>query len=141
MYVGFSMLKNNRGAVQSAVVVVVAVITMAVLAVVISQFVRGQIARRNIDKKLAQEVAEYGMMLALNKISEMPDWKEGFVNTKYPKDGGGYYSVEIGRINDSTSVAKSTGAANSVKVVISCKYRLEKVDGIIKPRTLNWEYN
>jgi Tfp pilus assembly protein PilX len=135
------MIKNQRGAVQSTVILVISLLTLIILAGTVIYYVKGQIAQRDADKKLAQEMAEHGMTMALNKISELPTWSEGFSNVKYQEGKEGFYTVEIEKKDDSTFVAKSSGFISSMKTVITCRYRLETINDTLRPRTLNWEYN
>ncbi|MBL8026011.1 MAG: hypothetical protein JNL74_06355 [Fibrobacteres bacterium] len=135
------MLKNERGAIQSTVILVVSLLTLVILAGTIVYYVKGQIAQRDADKKLAQEMAEHGMTMALNKISEKPDWSDGFKNVRYEEGKEGLFTVEIEKIADSTFLARSTGFIGNMKTVITCRYKLETVNDTLRPRTLNWEYN
>ena len=131
------MLRNIKGSIQSTIVVTVSVVTLLVLAVVITSFVKTQINRRAEDKRLTQEIAEEGMQFALKKISENPSWTDGFSNIAC---NSGHYNVRIDRTDDSTFKAVATGFIGSVKTTLVCTYRLVQDNGSLKPKPLSWEY-
>jgi hypothetical protein len=131
------MTANNKGSVQYTLIVVISAVTLLVLAAVIYNFVSTQIARRDADKKMTQEIAEEGMQFALKKISEDPSWADGFQNIRCQS---GYYSVRIEKIADSTFKAVATGFTSSVKTTLICTYKLDQSTGHLKPKPLSWEY-
>jgi hypothetical protein len=131
------MIRNKKGSFQSTAVLTVSALTLLVLAVIIIFYVKNQIDNRKINKKNAQEIAEYGMMIALKKIEENPSWTEGFSNIKYKN---GYYNVTIEKNGKNTYRAISTGFSNSVRKRIICTYMLEQLDDTLKPKTISWEY-
>jgi hypothetical protein len=131
------MKLNKTGAAQSTFVVGVSVVTLVVLAVCIILFITHKIDQREQDKRMSQEIAEAGLTEALEIIKTNPAWNEGFINVKSRE---GFYSVAINQVNDSIFKAVSTGIDNSAKTVIVCTYKLEKADGQVRPKTLNWEY-
>ena len=132
-------MRNNRGVVQSTLVMTVSVLTLLALAVTIAVVVKKQIDQRNNSRKSAQDAAEYGMMIALKKIEENPRWQEGFSNVKY-RDC--LYDVKIEKIGDNVFKAQATGECNNVKKRVVCTYQLIEQDGVMKPKTVNggWEY-
>lgn len=131
------MKLNRSGAAQSTLVVIVSVATLLVLAGFIVFFVRYKINNREVGKRISQEIAEVGLTQALEKIKDDPTWTQGLQNVKC-RDG--FYSVSIEKVNDSIYKAVSTGSNAAGKTVILCTYKLEKADSVIKPKTLNWEY-
>jgi hypothetical protein len=131
------MLSNKKGTVQSVVVITVSVVTLLILAVIITSYVKTQINLRAENKKLTQEIAEEGMQMALKKISENPSWTEGFSNVKC---SAGFYNIRIDKANDSTFKAVATGFIGNVKTTLICTYKLEQDSGSIKPKPLSWEY-
>lgn len=133
-----AMKPSEKGAIQSTLVVAISIVTLVVLAVTITKYVHNQIVQRAEEKKLTQEMAEYGMTLALKKISENPSWNEGFANVPY-KDG--YYTVVIEKTGERDFKAVSSGFIRNVKTTYVCVYRLETLpDSTVKPKPLSWEY-
>jgi hypothetical protein len=130
-------MRNNRGVVQSTLVMTVSVLTLLVLAAIIAVAVKKQIEQRDENRKNAQDAAEYGMMIALKKIEESPRWQEGFSNVKY-RDC--HYDVKIEKIGDNVFRAQATGNSHNVKKRIVCTYQLIAQDSVMKPKTVNWEY-
>jgi len=129
---------NNRGVAQTVVVMGVSILTLLVLAFVISTFVRNQLVKRDEERNLTREMAEYGMTLALKQISENPTWLEGFSNIHYKN---GYYTVAIQKLSENTYSARSTGFINNVQSTLVCSYRLEMADdSTLKPKTLSMDY-
>lgn len=132
------MIGNPKGSTQSTVVITISVVTLLVLAGVITSYVKNQINRRAEDKRITQEIAEEGMQTALKKISEDPAWSEGLVNVKCQS---GYYNIRIDKTGDSTFKAVSTGFIGSVKTTLICTYKLESDSlNVLKPKPLSWEY-
>ena len=129
-------MKNQRGSSQSMTVFIVALVTLVALAGVIIVFVTKELREREVNKKLAQEVAEYGMEMALMEIQKDPLWNQGFLNVKYR---GGYYTVNMEKANDTTFSAIPIGYVNNMKRRIVCTYNLANENGVLKPKRVNWE--
>jgi len=133
-----SIVSGNRGSAQSNVVLVISLITLLALALIIVFIVKRQIDERTMNRKISQEAAEYGMMMALKRIESDPSWHEGFTNVKY-KDG--YYEVSIENGTDSLFLAKATGYCNNLKKRVICTYHLlPDSTGSLRPKTVGWEY-
>jgi len=132
-----SIMKGKKGSVQSFTVFTISIISLLALATVILFYVTDQIRERSLNRKNAQEIAEYGMMIALKKIEEEPAWTQGFSNIKYK---GGYYSIKIVKNDDNTFKAISTGFINNVKKGVICTYKLEYENNIPKPKIISWKY-
>jgi hypothetical protein len=130
-------MRDPRGGVQSTLVVTLSVLTLLALAVTIVFAVRKQIDQRNQSRKNAQEAAEYGMMIALQKIEENPQWQEGFTGVKY-KDAS--YDVKIEKTGENSFRAQSTGTCRSIKLKVICAYELVEEEGVLKPRRGQLEY-
>jgi len=130
-------MRNNRGIVQSTLVMTVSILTLLALAATIAVVIKKQIEQRNENRKNAQDAAEYGMMIALKKIEEDPRWQEGFSNVKY-RDC--HYDVKIEKTGDNVFKAQAMGNSHNVKKRIVCTYQLIEQDGVMKPKTVNWEY-
>ncbi|MFH0920470.1 MAG: hypothetical protein V1913_08910 [Fibrobacterota bacterium] len=131
------MKNNNTGAAQSTVIIILSIVTLVLLGFVINFYVAKKNGDREFDKRLSQEIAEEGLTQALEAIKDNPAWNAGFMNVKCRE---GFYSVSIEKLNDSIYRAQSTGTNRGSKTIILCSYKLEKNDGLLKPKTLNWEY-
>lgn len=104
-------MRSCKGSTQSMTVFVVSVITLLCLAAAIIFFVTKELRVRDLNKKKAQEVAEYGIQMALDKIQENPTWCDGFSSVNYHD---GHYTVVIDKIGDSTYRATSSGYVKNI---------------------------
>jgi hypothetical protein len=71
----------------------VTVFTLLALAAVIFAVARTHQRNQTIHRRKALQICEDGLMVALQRLSEEPSWREGISRTEH---GDGWYEVSVG---------------------------------------------
>lgn len=131
------MIKNKTGSTQSMAILITAIVTLVALAIFIIFFVSSRLQAHKVNQALAKEVAEYGLTIALKKIDEDPNWRQGLSNVKYRN---GHFTVTIDKTGDNEFTAISQGTVEKVTKSVIFSYTLEMNEGVLKPKKLDLKY-
>lgn len=72
--------------------VIIAFITLFIIGAIIYTIIQNFQQNGQENHRKAIEIAEYGMLLTLQKINEEPNWRDGFKKSSYDN---GFFSVEL----------------------------------------------
>jgi len=72
--------------------VIIAFTTLIIIGVLIYSLIQNYQQNGQEYHRKAIELSEYGMLITLQKINEMPSWQEGYKKTSYES---GFFSVEL----------------------------------------------